>query len=437
MRGMFDTLKNALKIPELRKKLLFTVGLLLIYRVGAHVPVPGLLQEQFASILEQAGTLGSFIDMMTGGAFQNATIFAMGITPYVNASIIMQLLTVAIPYLERLQKEGDEGRKKIQQWVRYATVGLAFIQATALYFGMRSAVYIADPSSVLSNVFSYLTISLTFTAGTAFLMWLGEQINEHGIGNGISLIIFAGIVSRAPNAVLALYSMVYDPTATYLISFSGLVQLIAILIVFVGVIAAAIWVQQGERRIPIQYAKRVVGRKMVGGQSSHLPIKVNMAGVIPIIFAMSILSLPSTIVSFFFVNSTSPLVIGIKNFQSSFLYAVVYALLIVFFTFFYTVVQFNPVEVANNLKKNSGFIPGIRPGKPTSDFITRILYRITWFGGIFLALITVLPNILGAITGVEGLWFGGTSVLILVGVALDTVKQIESQMLMRHYKGFL
>ena len=434
MGSMFETLQNAFKIADLRKKLFITVGLLLIYRIGAHVPVPGLSQQEFANMVASAGTLGQFIDTLTGGAFSQATIFAMGITPYVNASIIMQLLTVAIPYLEKLQKEGEDGRRKIQQWVRYATVILAFVQAVALYFGLRTAVYQV-------SVWSFLTITLAFTAGTAFLMWIGEKITDKGIGNGISLIIFAGIVSRTPQAAYALFTIAYQPTETETglsaVSFSGIATLLAILIVFIGVVAAAIWVQQGERRIPVQYAKRVVGRKMVGGQSSHLPIKVNMAGVIPIIFAMSILSLPSTIVGFFFYNSTNPFVKGIVNFQSSIWYALVNGVLIVFFTFFYTVVQFNPVEVANNLRKNGGFIPGIRPGKPTSDFISRILYRITWFGGLFLALITIFPTLMGVITGVRGLWFGGTSLLILVGVALETVKQIESQMLMRHYKGFL
>ena len=434
MGSMFQTLRNAFKIADLRKKLLFTVGLLLIYRIGAHVPVPGLSQAQFAEMVRNAGTLGQFIDTLTGGAFSNATIFAMGITPNINASIIMQLLTVAIPYLERLQKEGEEGRRIIQQWVRYGTVVLAFIQAIALYFGLRGAVY-------QISVWSFLTITLSFTAGTAFLMWLGETITDKGIGNGISLIIFAGIVSRAPQGVLSLITVAYQPSETTTgleaFSFSGVIALIGIIIVFVAVIAAAIWVQQGERRIPVQYAKRVVGRRMVGGQSSHLPIKVNMAGVIPIIFAMSILSLPSTIVAFFFNGSKSPIVQGIVNFQSSIWYALVNALLIVFFTFFYTIVQFNPIEVANNLRKNGGFIPGIRPGKPTSDFISRILNRITWFGGLFLAVITIFPTMMGLITGVRNLWFGGTSLLILVGVALETVKQIESQMLMRHYKGFL
>ena len=434
MGSMFQTLQNAFKIADLRKKLFITVGLLLIYRIGAHVPVPGLSQQEFAKMVANAGTLGQFIDTLTGGAFSSATIFAMGITPYINSSIIMQLLTVAIPYLERMQKEGEEGRKKIQQWVRYGTVILAFVQAIALYFGLRAAVYEI-------SVWSFLTITLTFTAGTAFLMWLGEKITDKGIGNGISLIIFSGIVSRAPQAILSLVMVAYQPTETETglnaLSIGGVAALIGIVAVFLVMIAGAIWVQQGERRIPVQYAKRVVGRKMVGGQSSHLPMKVNMAGVIPIIFAMSILSLPSTIVAFFFANSTSPVVIGIQNFQSSIWYALINGILIVFFTFFYTVVQFNPVEVANNLRKNGGYIPGIRPGKPTSDFISRILYRITWFGGLFLALITVFPTLMGLITGVNNLWFGGTSCLILVGVALETVKQIESQMLMRHYKGFL
>jgi preprotein translocase subunit SecY len=348
----------------------------------------------------------------------------------------MQLLTVAIPALERMQKEGEEGRQKLQQWVRDGTVILAFVQAIALYVGMRGAIRITDPGSIPENVFAFLTVTMSFTAGTAFLMWIGEKITENGIGNGISLIIFAGIVSSAPSAIGALWVMIYNQAEKTFIPM-GFVWLFLILVVFIAVIAASIWIQQGERRIPIQYAKRVVGRKLVGGQSSHLPMKVNMAGVIPIIFAMSITALPSTIIGFFFSSSTGPIVTFFKNFQNSFGNALLNAVLIVFFTFFYTVVQFNPTEVANNLRKNGGFIPGIRPGKPTSDFVTKILYRLTWFGGIFLALITILPNILGQISGRSGLWFGGTSVLILVGVALETVKQIESQMLMRHYKGFL
>lgn len=429
MGGMFETLRNAWKIPDLRKKILFTVLMLIVYRIGSHIPVPGLNPDEFRRLIEAGGSLFGFLDIVTGGAFKLATIFAMSITPYINSSIIMQLLTVAIPKLEQLQKEGEEGRKIIQQYVRYGTVVLGFLQATGLYFGMRNA--IIDRGSVLS----FITITLTFTAGTAFLMWLGEQITEYGIGNGISLIIFAGIVSRGPQGAATLYNLyVSKQIGTGII---GIIVILLILAVFVGVIAAVIWVQQAERRIPIQYAKRVVGRKMYGGQSTHLPIKVNLAGVIPIIFAMSIMAFPSTIISFVAPTSTNPIVLWFKNAQSGIGYALVYALLIIFFTFFYSIIQFNPIEIANNMKKNGGFIPGLRPGKPTSDYIAKVLNRITWFGGFFLAAVTIFPNILGNITRISGLWFGGTAVLILVGVALDTVKQMEAQMLMRHYKGFL
>lgn len=431
MGGMLETLRNAWKIPDLRRKLLFTVAMLVVYRIGSHIPNPGLNAERFSQILQQAGSLGGFLDIVSGGAFKLATIFAMSITPYINSSIIMQLLTVAIPSLERLQKEGEEGRKIIQQYVRYGTVVLGFIQAVALYFTMNAQNAINDGGSV----WSFLTITLTFTAGTAFLMWLGEQINEYGIGNGISLIIFAGIVSRGPQGALGIIDNYrlgnFGPGVL------GIVVIALILAVFVAVIACVIWVQQAERRIPIQYAKRVVGRKMYGGQSTHLPIKVNLAGVIPIIFAMSIMMFPSTIVTMFFANSTSPIVNLFKNPEKSFLYAALYAVLIIFFTFFYSVIQFNPIEIANNMKKNGGFIPGLRPGKPTSDYISRVLNRVTWFGGFFLAVVTVFPIIAGNLTNIPNLWFGGTAVLILVNVALDTIKQVESQMLMRHYKGFL
>jgi preprotein translocase subunit SecY len=430
MGGMFDSLRNAWKIADLRKRLLFTIVMLIIYRIGSHIPVPGLDPKEFEELLNRAGSLGGFFDIITGGAFKLATIFAMSITPYINASIIMQLLTVAIPALERLQKEGEEGRKKIQQWVRYGTVILAFIQATGLYISMRSAV--VDGGSVLS----FITVTFSFTAGTAFLMWLGEQINEYGIGNGISLIIFAGILSRGPQSFLTMVK--YYESGVFGKGILGILTILVIIAVFIAVVAAVIWVQQAERRIPIQYAKRVVGRKMYGGQNTHLPIKVNLAGVIPIIFAMSIMAFPSTIITFFFQNSTNPIVVWFKNAQSnSVLYALVYAFLIIAFTFFYSIIQFNPVEIANNLKKNGGFIPGLRPGKPTSDYIYKVLNRITWFGGFFLAAVTIFPIILGNLTRISGLWFGGTALLILVGVALDTIRQVESQMIMRHYKGFL
>ena len=429
MGGMLETLRNAWKIPDLRRKIMFTVLMLVIYRLGAHIPVPGLDPAQFRKLVESGGSLFGFMDIITGGAFKLATIFAMSITPYINSSIIMQLLTVAIPRLEQLAKEGEEGRKIIAQYTRYGTVVLGFLQAVGLYFGLK--VSVIDGGSV----WSFLTITLTFTAGTAFLMWLGEQITEFGIGNGISLIIFAGIVSRGPGGAQTLLN--YYNAGALGSGLLGIISIILILAVFVAVIAGVVWVQQAERRIPVQYAKRVVGRKMYGGQSTHLPIKVNLAGVIPIIFAMSIMAFPSTIISFVAPTSTSPIVLWFKNSQGNLGYALVYALLIIFFTFFYSVIQFNPVEIANNLKKNGGFIPGIRPGKPTSDYIARVLNRITWFGGLFLAVITIFPNIFYMIFKLGNLWFGGTAVLILVGVALDTIKQIESQMLMRHYKGFL
>lgn len=431
MGGMLDTLRNAWKIPDLRKRILFTVAMLIVYRLGSFIPNPGVDPVKFSEILTSAGSLGGFLDIVSGGAFKLASIFAMSITPYVNSSIIIQLLTVAIPALERLQKEGDEGRKVIQQYVRYGTVVLGMVQSVALYITLQSSGGVVDGGSV----WSFMTITLSFTAGTAFLMWLGEQITESGIGNGISMIIFAGIVSRAPSGVQGLIAN-YN-LGNFGSGILGILAIIGILVMFVLVIAGVIWVQEAERRIPIQYAKRVVGRKMYGGQSTHLPIKVNLAGVIPIIFAMSIMMFPSTIVTMFFANSENWFVKMFKSPEQNLLYVVVYALLILFFTFFYSVMQFNPIEIANNMKKNGGFIPGYRPGKATSDYITKVLNRITWFGGFFLAIITIAPIILGNATKIPGIWFGGTAVLILVGVALDTVKAIESQMLMRHYKGFL
>lgn len=429
MGGMLETLRNAWKIPDLRRKILFTIAMLLVFRIGSHIPVPFLDAAKFAAIMEQGGSLLGMFDIVTGGALKLATIFAMSITPYINASIIMQLLTVAIPRLEQLAKEGEEGRKIIGQYIRYGTVVLGFIQAVGLYFGMRSS--LTDGGSVIS----FITVTLTFTAGTAFLMWLGEQITEKGIGNGISLLIFAGIVSRGPAGAVALVNLYNSKQVGT--GAVGILVIALILLMFIAVIAAVIWVNQAERRIQVQYAKRVVGRKMYGGQSTHIPIKVNLAGVIPIIFAMSIMAFPSTIASFVAPQSTNWFVVLLKNATSQWWYAVVYALLIMFFTFFYTIIQFNPIEIANNMKKNGGFIPGIRPGKPTSDYIAKVLNRITWFGGLFLAVITVFPYILDPLFGVKGIWFSGTALLILVGVALDTVKQIESQMLMRHYKGFL
>ena len=424
---MFQTLKNAWSVLDLRRKILFTVALLLVFRIGSYIPVPGLNSQKMGQLIGQGGDLLAFLDNITGGGLSNLSIFAMSITPYINASIIMQLLTIAIPSLEKLAKEGDEGRKIIAQYTRYGTVVLALIQAIGLYVSLRVGGIVTD-----YGILTAITAILTFTAGTAFLMWLGEQITEYGIGNGISLLIFAGIISGVPNAALTLYQL----AGTEIIKWIGLIILVIFMLL---AIAGVVWVQQAERRIPVQYAKRVVGRKMYGGQSTHIPIKVAMAGVIPIIFAMSIMMFPGTI-----MRLVNPHPAGIMAWinqyifsPSSAVYAIFNAFLIIGFTFFYTFVIFNHVEVANTLKKNGGFIPGIRSGKPTADYIKNVLNRVTIFGGLFLAAISVLPYMIQAITPFKNIYFGGTALLIVVGVALDTVKQIESQMLMRHYKGFL
>ena len=427
--NMVASVRNAWKIPDLRKKILMTVLMLLIFRLGTHIPVPGLSSAALKDLAQGGSSLFGFLNIISGGAFQNASIFAMSIGPYITASIIIKLLTIAIPKLEQLSKEGEHGKKIMAEWTRYGAVILGFIQASALYVGIRNVV-------TVRNFWSYITVTLTFTAGTAFLMWLGEQINEYGIGNGISLLIFAGIVSRLPDGVMILYE--------YLISGSlgegviGYIVILLILLVSVAMIALVVFVQEAERRIPVQYAKKVVGRKMYGGQSSHIPIKVNVSGVMPIIFAMSIMTFPPTIINLIWGNSeTGPFLTYLKDIQNKPWFTVAYALLVMFFTFFYTMIAFNPIELANNIRKNGGFVPGIRPGKPTSDYITKVLNRITWFGALFLALITILPSLLQTFTKITNVWFGGTSLLIMVGVALETVKQIESQMLMRHYKGFL
>lgn len=422
---MFKVFANAWKIPDIRKKLLFTLMLLVVFRFGTFIPVPFVSADQLKQLIGDGNSLFSMLDIFSGGAFSNATIFAMSITPYVNSSIIMQLLTVAIPALERLSKEGEEGRKKIAQWTRYLTIVLAFIQATGLFFGLRAAFTRRD-------VLAFIVVTLTFTAGTAFLMWLGEQINEKGIGNGISLLIFAGIVSRLPQMISAFVQYNKNGVLNWFTT-------LLILVFALAIIALVVLMNNAERRIPVQYAKRVVGRKMYGGQSTHIPIKVAMAGVLPIIFAVSIISFPATIAQFVGVTANSGGFWGgfLKVFsQGSPVYMTLYFILIIFFTYFYTEMQYNPIEMANNMKKNGGFIPGIRPGKPTSDFIRSVLNKITLVGAIFLALVAVLPMLLTNSVG-AGIAFGGTSVLIMVGVALETVKQLESQMMMRHYKGFL
>lgn len=426
---MLETIRNAWKVADLRKKLTYTLIMIIVFRLGSVIPVPLLDPSQLKAMFESTNnSLFGFMNLVSGGAFQNTTIFAMSITPYINSSIIMQLLCVAIPALERLQKEGEDGRKKIAQIQRAATIVLALIQATGLYFLLKSY-----NAVTMTGFWSATVIVITLTAGTAFLMWLGEQITEKGVGNGISLIIFAGIVSRGPSMATSLYQYMMNGTL-------GVIGAIALIIVALAVICFVVATNEAERRIPVQYAKRVVGRKMYGGQSTHIPIKVSSAGVMPIIFAMSIMSFPGTIASFCGVQAGDPGFWGgfLKVFSPNhWLYAVLYFVLIIFFTYFYTAIQFNPIEMSNNMKKNGGFIPGIRPGRPTSDFISRVLSKVTLAGAIFLGIIAVIPIFMNLGLNITNFSIGGTSLLIVVGVALETVTQLESQMLMRHYKGFL
>ncbi len=442
---MFKTIKNAWSIPDLRKKILFTLLIIVVFRFGATIPVPFLdvdaLQGLMGTVNETGNAL-SYLDMLSGGAFTNATMFAMGISPYINSSIIMQLLTVAIPPLERMAKEGEEGRKRIATITRYVTVALGLIQGTAYYFYLRNSTYQGAPIALYTSgweqVFAAIVIILAFTAGTAIMMWMGEQINQKGIGNGISILLFAGIVARMPHTIRLLTQYISAAIADP----SNYGQYYAFVPLFVILFLAVIWViafmNDSERRIPVQYAKRVVGRKMYGGQSTHIPIKVAMSGVMPIIFASSILSIPSTIQLFMGTNVSGFWQSFFEAFSSTgWLYSVLYFILIILFAYFYVTIQYNPIEMANNLRQNNGTIPGIRPGKPTSDFISKILSKITLIGALFLAVIALLPILFGAVTGMHNLSLGGTSIIILVGVALDTMKQMESQMMMRHYKGFL
>ena len=443
---MFKTLKNAWSIPDLRKKILFTLFIIIVFRFGSVIPVPFLNVDALKGLMNtvnESGSALSYLDMLSGGAFANATLFAMSVTPYINSSIIMQLLTVAIPPLERLAKEGEEGRKKIGTMTRYVTVILGLIQGTAYYFYLRNSSYqgvaIAKYTHGGEQVFTAFVIIMAFTAGTALMMWLGEQINQFGIGNGISILLFSGIVARLPNTfnTLGKYLQAANQDPTGYGQYYFFVPLFVV--IFLAVIWVIVYMNDAEHRIPIQYAKRMVGRKMYGGQSSHIPIKVAMSGVMPIIFASSILSIPSTIQLFMGNRVTTGFW---KSFFDAFsstgwMYSVLYFLLIIMFAYFYMTIQYNPMEMANNLRQNNGTIPGIRPGKPTADYIAKILSRITLIGALFLAVIALLPILYGTATNMHNLMMGGTSILIIVGVALDTVKQLESQMMMRHYKGFL
>ena len=430
---MFQTLRNAWKIPDLRKKMYYTILMLVIFRLGSFIPVPGISPDMISQMMGGfEGGIQGLINNFSGGALERASIFAMSITPYINASIILQLLTVAIPALERLSKEGEEGRKKIASYTRYVTVILAFIQATGLYLGLKGAM-------ASTGVFEYLVVTFTFTAGTAFLMWLGEQITDRGIGNGISLLIVIGIVSRGPAAIQSMKAMVETGGG---LNINAIATIVAVLVIAVVSVGFVVLFNNAERKIPVQYAKRIVGRKQYGGQSTHIPLKLIMAGVMPIIFAVSIMSFPQTI-SMFINGSQAPesgvWATVLRWFsQTHPFYITGYFLLVLFFTYFYTAIQFNPVEVANNMKNNGGFIPGIRPGKPTSEYIAKVLSKTTLLGALFLAILAIFPIVLAIILpSMSGISIGGTSLLIVVGVALETVKNIESQMLMRHYKGFL
>ncbi len=421
--------QNIFKIPELKKRILFTLAFLSIYRVGVHVPTPGIDAVALASFFARAkGTLLGLFDMFSGGALERLSVFALGIMPYISASIILQLLTVVIPHLERLSKEGEQGRKKITQYTRYGTVILSIIQGFGISVGLESmtspggAPIVIDPGWY----FRIMTV-ITLTAGTAFIMWLGERITERGIGNGISLIIFAGIVARLPVAIGNTFRLL----STGEMGIFPILILVALMISVVGVI---IFMEQGQRRIPVQYAKRVVGRKMYGGQSTHLPLKINTSGVIPVIFASSIIMFPATVASFMNVPWMQNMASAMR--PGNVAYELLFVGFIFFFCYFYTAVTFNPVDVADNMKKQGGFIPGIRPGKRTADYIDRVLTRITLGGATYLSAVSVLPSILITKFNVP-FYFGGTALLIVVGVAIDTISQMESHMLTRHYEGFL
>ena len=427
---MIQTIRKAWAIPELRKKIIFTALILLIFRIGNAIPVPyvdtGLLKDYIDQL---STTVLGLYNVMSGGAFAEATVFALGVQPYINSSIIIQLLTIAIPALERMARDGgEEGKKKIQSITRYATVAIAILQGWGYYMLMKNYNILGDHT----GVWPALVIIASFIAGSSFVMWMGEQITEFGIGNGISIILFAGILSRVPSMVSSMISGIQAGTLAWWAAVLVVVGMLALIVLIT-------WVNGAERRIPVQYAKRQVGRKMYGGQASTLPMKVNMSGVLPIIFAQSIAMIPSTIAAFCKQPEEGTFWYGFLNAidTSSVVYMIFYFLMIIAFSYFYATIQFNPIEISNNLKKNGGFIPGFRPGKPTSDFIRKVLNKVTLFGAIYLGIVAILPLIIGKVVNVSALSIGGTSVIIVVGVALETVQALESQMLMRQYKGFL
>ena len=430
---MFETMRNAWKTPELRKKLLYTLLIIVIFRLGCAIPVPFLDPNALSNIV-QDGNIFGYLDMLSGGALSKGTVFALSIQPYINASIIVQLLTYALPPLENLQKEGEEGRKKIQKITGYVALAISLVMSYAYYLTMRKMGAV-DYTSGFEGVFAAIVIMAVFTAGSNLIVFLGNLVNENGIGNGISIILFAGIVARCPSDVKDMVELAISDPNKYVF------PVIFVLLIYVVMIGFIVLMNEAERRIPIQYAKRVVGRKQYGGQNTHIPVKIAMSGVMPIIFAMSLMSLPQTILFFFGINGTGDTFWDgfVRLFsQSSPLYAVIYFLLIIAFNYFYVSIQYNPVEIANNLKKNNGAIPGYRPGKPTSDFIYNSLNKITLIGAIFLGIVAIFPIILAlCVPSLQGISIGGTTILIVVGVALETVRSLESQIMMRHHPGFL
>ncbi len=444
---MLETIRNAFTIPDLRRRIWFTIIMLAVFRFGAAIPVPFLSAEAMQAFLGAGSSMDLFnlFNTFTGGAFQNATVLALGVSPYINASIIIQLLTVAIPALERLAKEGVEGRKKINKITRYVGIILAFVQGAGLYVTLQN-MGVSTGLEPIQNAgaLTFFVIVLTFTAGTAFIVWIGELITEKGLGNGVSMIIFAGIVASIPQAIQSIFNTYVMKGGSF--SAMGTVWALVLLVVSIAAIALVVFFTDAERRIPVQYAKRVVGRKMYGGQNTNIPIKVAASGVMPIIFASSIMAFPSTIVRLLNGGQEVQNIVGKTILDclsttgaiwTTVVYGVLYFLLIIFFTYFYSTIQFNPIEMSNNIKKSGGYIPGIRPGKSTSDYLARVTSRLNLVGAFFLGIVAVLPIIIGAVTGNQGIQIGGTSLLIMVGVALESVKQMESQMVMRHYKGFL
>ncbi|MEC4680185.1 MAG: preprotein translocase subunit SecY [Nitrospirota bacterium] len=426
LERLITSLQNIFKIPELRSRVLFTLAMLAVFRIGAHIPTPGINNEElFKFLTERGGALMGFLDIFSGGALSRLTIFALGIMPYISASIILQLLTVVVPHLSKLSKEGERGRKTIIQYTRYGTIGIAFIQGFGIALGlegMNDGAFVLDPGWP----FRFMTV-ITLVAGTAFLMWLGEQITERGVGNGISLIIFSGIVASLPSAIVQTFEL-------YRIGQISLILLLLLGVVMLAVVGAIVFLESGRRKIAVQYAKRVVGRRVYGGQNTHIPLKINTAGVIPPIFASSLIAFPATITSFIQVPWVQAF--GAQLAPGSVLYTMIYVGLIIFFCFFYTAVVLNPVDMADNMKKYGGFIPGIRPGQKTADFIYKVLTRITFAGALYLAIVCVIPELLIYKLGMP-FYFGGTSLLIVIGVGLDTAQQIENHMLMRNYDGFL